>query len=667
MADKVINVEVKTDVSGVKSLKQELRETVMQLQQMEAGTEEFDRMTLKAAELKDRMADVNEQINVFASGSKYERVSNALGEVGSAISAMDFEKAADRAGAFAKAASQISFADAIQSVKQLGSTFLTLGKALLTNPLFLLAAVIIGLVVAIVKLLDSLGILKKIMDGIDKVLGVVVQGLKDFADWIGITDFAGEEAAANEKKRLDDLSKRRAIAMEAFKLQQKGIIDGLDNEIAVRKAAGKDTADLEREKFKVIKSMAEAELAVREMQARAVAALTGTNSIAYQQTMMQIEEARQGLAKAQADIDAFEAGLTQKRVQASQERNAALKKEEDAWLAELEKLRLLRLQQEQDLYMQIEALENEYYNSKLDKEQQEINAVQDKYFAVIEAARANGMETAVLEEAQQQAISEIRDRYEQERRDKANQNRATQIEADLLAAGDDFNRRMELLREQAELERQTALEQKNLTEEEKYLIDQQYHEKIRKLDEETAAKRAQLTQQGLSMASSALSAIASLQQTSMNNQIKAAEGNEKKQEKLRKEAFEKNKKMQIAMAIINTAQAVIAAMSTGGVLGIAMAAIAALTGIASIAQIKSTTYQGGGSASASGAAPAAAAAASSASATPSFNLFGSAGNTTQSAGTPTMENQMVVKAVVTESDITETQGKVNKYALNAEL
>jgi hypothetical protein len=684
MADKVINVEVKTDVSGVKSLKQELRETVQALQQMEAGTEEFDRMTMKAAELKDRMADVNEQINVFASGSKYERVSNALGEVGSAISAMDFEKAADRAGAFAKAASSISFADAIQSVKQLGSTFMTLGKALLTNPLFLLAAVIIGIVVAVVKLLDKLGFLKKIMDAIEAVIGVVVQALKDFADWIGITDFAGEEAAENEKKRIAELGKQRAMAMEAFKVQQKGIIAGLDNEIAVRKAAGKDTADLEREKFKVIKSMAEAEVAVREMQARAVASLMGTNSLAYQQTMIQIEEARQGLAKAQADIDAFEAGLTQKRVQASQERNAALKKEEDTWLAELDKLRLLRLQQEQDLYMQIEALENEYYNSKLDKEQQEINAVQDKYFAVIEAARnaAEQMKASAttedekaaaeemiaravtLEEAQQQAISEIRERYEQERRDKANQNRATQIEADLLAAGNDFNRRMELLREQAELERQTALEQKNLTEEEKYLIDQQYHEKIRKLEEETAAKRAQLTQQGLSMASSALSAIASLQQTNLNNQINAAKGNEKQQEKLRKEAFEKNKKMQIGMAIINAAQGVLSAMAAPFPINIAMAAVAALTGIASIAQIKSTTYQGGGSASA---APAAAAAAASASATPSFNLFGSGGNSTQNAGTPTLENQMVVKAVVTESDITETQGKVNKYALNAEL
>jgi hypothetical protein len=390
----------------------------------------------------------------------------------------------------------------------------------------------------------------------------------------------------------------------------------------VRKAAGKDTADLEREKFKVIKSMAEAELAVREMQARAVAALTGTNSIAYQQTMMQIEEARQGLAKAQADIDAFEAGLTQKRVQASQERNAALKKEEDAWLAELEKLRLLRLQQEQDLYMQIEALENEYYNSKLDKEQQEINAVQDKYFAVIEAARANGMETAVLEEAQQAAVLEIQNRYAEERK--------------LLAL------------EEAKIKddlRQAQLDK----------------------DKAAAEERNKLVQQGLSMASSALSAIASLQQTSMNNQIKAAEGNEKKQEKLRKEAFEKNKKMQIGMAIINAAQGVLSAMASPFPINIAMAAVAALTGIANIAQIKSTTYQGGGSTSASGAAPAAAAAASSASATPSFNLFGSASNTTQSAGTPTMENQMVVKAVVTESDITETQGKVNKYALNAEL
>jgi len=664
MADKVINVEVKTDVSGVKSLKQELRETVQALQNMEQGTEEFEQMTLKAAALKDQMSDVNEQINVFASGSKYEQVSNSLGSIGSAIKNLDFEKAQQRAGSFAKAASQISFADAIKSVKQLGSTFMTLGKALLTNPLFLLAAVIIGLVVAIVKLLDSLGILKKIMDEIDKVLGVVVQALKDFADWIGIADFAGEEAAENEKKRLAEVGKQRALAMEAFKLQQKGIIAGLDNEIAVRKAAGKDTTELEREKFKVIKSMAEAEVKVREMQARAVASLMGTNSLAYQQTMMQIEEARQGLAKAQADIDAFEAGLTKKRVDAAKARNEQLKKEEDAWLAELEKLRLLRLQQEQDLYNQIEALENEYYNSKLDKEQQEINAARDKYFAVIEAAREAGMDTAVLEEAQQQAISEIRERYEQERRDKANQNRATQIEADLLAAGNDFNRRMELLREQAELERQTALEQKNLTEEEKYLIDQQYHEKIRKLDEETAAKRAQLTQQGLSMASSALSAIASLQQSNLNNQIKAAEGNEKKQEALRKEAFEKNKKMQIGMAIINAAQGVLSAMAAPFPINIAMAAVAALTGIASIAQIKSTTYQGGGSASA---APAAAAAAASASATPSFNLFGTGGNTTQNAGTPTMENQMVVKAVVTESDITETQGKVNKYALNAEL
>jgi hypothetical protein len=229
------------------------------------------------------------------------------------------------------------------------------------------------------------------------------------------------------------------------------------------------------------------------------------------------------------------------------------------------------------------------------------------------------METAVLEEAQQAAILEVQRKYEEERR---------------------------LLKEQEE-----QLEKERI-------------ERILEEEKKAADAKKQLVQQGLSMASSALSAIASLQQTSMNNQIKAAEGNEKKQEALRKEAFEKNKKMQIGMAIINAAQGVLSAMASPFPINIAMAAVAALTGIASIAQIKSTTYQGGGSASA---APAAAAAAASASATPSFNLFGSGGNSTQNAGTPTMENQMVVKAVVTESDITETQGKVNKYALNAEL
>jgi hypothetical protein len=640
MADKVINIDIKTNTEGVKSLKQELRETVQALQQMPAGTKEFDEMTMKAAELKDRMADINEQVNVFASGSKYERVSNSLGEIGSAIRNLDFEKAQDRAGAFAKAAKGISFADAIASVKQLGTTFLTLGKALLTNPLFLLAAVIIAIVVAIVKLLDNLGILKKIMDAIDKAIGVVVDALKELSDWLGITDFAGEEAHKNEMKRLEEAQLRRKMAMDAFILMQKGIISSLDNEISVRKAQGKETTEIEREKLKVIRNNAEAEMRVREMQAKAVAALTGVNSKAYQETLMQIEEAKQVFLKAQADIDAFEAGVMTNRRQRATEANKLKDQELAKERQMLEQLRLLRLQQEQDLYNQIEAIENEYYNSKLSKEQQEINAAREKYNAVIQAAK-NAAEqmmasattedeqaaaqelidrAAVLEEAQQAAIKEIQDKYEDERRI------AAQAEKDAKKAADE--------------------------------------EEIRKEQEKIDKKRAMM-QTFAAQTSQLLSAIASMVDTNAQNEIKAAAGNEKKQEELRKKAFEKNKKMQLAMAVVNAAQGILSAMAAPFPINIGMAVVAAATGIANIAKITSTKYESPGSAPT---APNTAAATSAAeNAMPSFNLFGTGGNSQQNAGIPSMENQMVVKAVVTESDITETQGKVNKYALNAEL
>lgn len=620
MADKVINIDIKTNTEGVKSLKTELKETVQALQNMEQGTEEFDRMTQKAAQLKDQMADVNEQVNVFATGSKYEAVSNSLGSVGDALKNLDFEKAQARAGLFAKAASSITFKDAIGSVKQLGSTFMTLGKALLTNPLFLLAAVIIAIVVAIVKLLDKLGILKKIMDAIDKAIGVVVDALKELADWLGITDFAGEEAHKNEMKRLEEAQAQRKMAMDAFILNQKGIISSLDNEIAVRRAQGKETADLEREKLKIIRANAEAEMKVREMQAKAVAALAGTNSKAYQETLMQIEQAKQVFMKAQADLDAFEAGLSKARADRAKKASDEREKERQKEAAMLEQLRLLRLQQEQELFAKIEDLENEYFTSKLSKEEQEAQAVREKYFAVIEAAREAGADTAILEEAQQAALKEIEERYEAERE----------------AAREEERRKIQ---EQADFEIAEA-------------------ERVRR---EKQALQIQMAAQ----TSQLLSAISSMVNTASENEIRAAAGNEKKQEELRKKAFEKNKKMQLAMAVVNAAQGILSAMAAPFPINIGMAVVAAATGIANIAKIASTKYESPGSAPS---APNTAAATTAAeNAMPSFNLFGTGGNSQQNAGIPSTENQMVVKAVVTESDITETQGKVNKYALNAEL
>lgn len=63
---------------------------------------------------------------------------------------------------------------------------------------------------------------------------------------------------------------------------------------------------------------------------------------------------------------------------------------------------------------EIAALEDAYLQSQLDKQTQEENAVRDKYFSQIEAAREYGQDTATLEDAREAELAAIRDKYRKE-------------------------------------------------------------------------------------------------------------------------------------------------------------------------------------------------------------------------------------------------------------
>jgi len=66
------------------------------------------------------------------------------------------------------------------------------------------------------------------------------------------------------------------------------------------------------------------------------------------------------------------------------------------------------------LLQQIEDAENEFFISKLSKEEQEVIAVREKYFNLIEQAEIYGEDTLILEEAQRAALKEVNDRYDEE-------------------------------------------------------------------------------------------------------------------------------------------------------------------------------------------------------------------------------------------------------------
>jgi hypothetical protein len=174
-----------------------------------------------------------------------------------------------------------------------------------------------------------------------------------------------------------------------------------------------------------------------------------------------------------------------------------------------------------------------------------------------------------------------------------------------------------------------------------------------KIEEERQARLA-ANQERLESASQVIGAIGSLNSAALATDLKNAGNNEKKKEQLRKASFEREKKLNIAMALVNGAQAQMSILAQtpkadfGIATAIAMAA-AAVTTIAQIAAIKATSYQGGGS-------PAASESASVPSAGGAGAAGGGAAISPVSNTSTILGNQQVF---VTETDITETQNNVS--------
>jgi hypothetical protein len=298
--DNTIKINIDIDDRPVKSLKAELRETVQQLQQTELGTEAFERLNAKAAALKDRMAEVNEQVAVFATGSKYEQVSNSLGEIGAGLRDMDFDRVTQGAKLFQKTAGAITFKDAIGSLKQMGAAFASIGKTILTNPLFLIVGVVAAIIAGIVALLDELGILKDIFKAVGDAIGFVIQKLKDFLDWMGLTSFAAEDSARRQAAAQEQIAAAHAA-------KQEKVVDAYDHEIRMAKIAGKDTVDMERQKQHAIiqTSRAQYEALGAQMEAlRASGDLTKEKADEIRKAMLDLKE---NIREAKQEIQAINA------------------------------------------------------------------------------------------------------------------------------------------------------------------------------------------------------------------------------------------------------------------------------------------------------------------------------------------------------------------------
>jgi len=521
-------------------------------------------------------------------------ISQAFGELGESVVNLDFK----RAGV---------------ALKGLGTQFKAFGKTLLANPIFLIVAIVAAIITSIVTLKDKVKILGDIFGFFAGVIGDTIQALKDFGDWLGITDFAEQDLAEERKKRAEENLKN-------IDEQGKAIQSDFDRKIALASAEGKSTVKLEIQKQEAI--IETLKLRVKEQAALAKAmVMSGTyTKEAHDAIKKEQKEMLETYKNAQNQIKILEIKSEQEITTKHTANYQARKSEKDAELAEdkarIEELNKFKEQAELEWLSKQEELSEIIYQSGLTAQEKELNAVNDKYFNLIETAKQYNLDVTALEEEQQMMLQSIDDRYAAE----------------------------------AEAKRQAERDKKE------------------KDDAEELAKRQENEKAKVAMASAAIGAIGSL--------ITAFTG---ESEEAQEKAFKVTKAVNLAQAIANTALAVTAALTAGGnPLKLATGAqfveagIAATAGAAQIATIAKTKFQGGGSSSSGSSfstpSVGGGGATSTGQSTPSFELFGQPNEDNNLSAVQSQETQqMTVKAVVVESDITSTQNKVNKMQKNAEL
>lgn len=136
-----------------KSLKAQLRELQAQLANTDPQTQKYRELSAAAGELKDKVQDAAQAVGTQAGGA-FEKVSGSLGLVTSRIASLDFEGAAEGAKLLAQNISDIKPGDIAKGIQGIGSAFASVGKALLTNPIFLVGAAIAGAIVYAEELLS---------------------------------------------------------------------------------------------------------------------------------------------------------------------------------------------------------------------------------------------------------------------------------------------------------------------------------------------------------------------------------------------------------------------------------------------------------------------------------------------------------------------------------
>lgn len=688
-------VVIPLKIQGIAQMKAELRELKGELANA-TDPAQMAALAQQAGVLTDKIKDTNEAVKVFASGSKFEQVSNGLGGIRDSLMSLDFEEAAEKSKTFATALGGLNKADISKGMSGLVTTlgtlskaFIKLGATILMNPIFLIVAAVVAIIAVTALVLKSFGFLDDVINALMAPIYALIQGFKNLTDWLGLTQYAAEDAAAKSAKAFEEGS-------EKINDSTNYVVSSLDRQIAEQKALGKNTYDLEvkktyivqwgaQERLKLARAAYFKELALgdavdQEKLKKLKAQIRAENEI-----ILNSKSGRQVLINTK-----FTEENKPKKISQPKETKTPKVKDTggDEIQKEIDKARQANLDATLDAitveknaveakYAELIAKAKKYKKDTNDLEIAKLNEIND--INLKDAAAKKDIEDAKKEKAKTDAAEAIKledQKYlEIQRLTAANeQDKLKQIAltADyekliLLAA---FDEKVALLKEGDPLLKQLKTELEfSLADITKQAKDKEVAI-TKEAEEKKRAEQLKTANAALDYASKSISAIEGITNLAIDNKLKKVKKGSKEEEALLKKQFQLNKSMQLAGAIVDAGKAITASLASSPIAigplpnpaGIASLAFAAVTSATNIAKIASTTFTSSTSSTNN---PTPSTTAVAPASTP--QLFGQANTGSQvNAGGGTGQN-ITVTAVVSETEITASQNHINNIQNNSVL
>lgn len=348
-------------IAGLKNeLKAAEAEMILAGEQSGKMSDEFQAAAKKAGEIRDRIADMKDESKAFAGGNAIENMTTRFGLLGNELKNLNFEGVSEQVKGITALSKGMTFKEAINGVGGLGKSFAQLGKVILTNPLFLIVAVIVGIIVAVVKLKDSIPFLSKVFDTLGAAVDWVIQQLKDFSDWLGITSFAADE--------------KRAKIVENAKKEQEALEKRYDREIKLAQTAGENTLELERKKqIAILLTSNKAIQALREQyqqngkftedqQAQWDELLNKASEAMFELEVLKVRQQKEEKKRHEERMKQIDDQI-KKEIEADAKRAELELKKQAAHIKEMEELAVriaYRLTKEEEMYDLLDGLEQEH-------------------------------------------------------------------------------------------------------------------------------------------------------------------------------------------------------------------------------------------------------------------------------------------------------------------